>query len=221
MARFLHVPVYNNPVKSCVLFLKACGCWQQSQAKGTRCLCPQAPWPPLVPPVQSHGAAVGAPCNLSSGASASGVWKNRLQFSHIDSNKAFTLLCLLLGKTNQGQRKNMTWRFFPAASGSWCLTEVTPAGKVPLPLTSVLWPRTGSTGRVLCVARGLFVKWSMTHTNGLLFVLLYSANIAFNDEVFAKWSWTHPKQDPEDKTKHKVITGCLPRGTDQCPVVWA
>lgn len=150
-----------------------------------------------------------------------GFEKNWLQFSHIYSNKAFTLLCLLLGKTHQGQRKNTARRFFPAASGSWCLTEVTPAGKALLPLTSVLWPQTGSTGRVLRVARGLFVKWSMTHTNGLLFVLLYSANIAFNDEVFAKWSWTHPKQDPGDKTKTEVIPVCLPRGTDQCPLVWA
>jgi len=176
-ATFLYVPVCNSPLKAegMRLLTAALGQGHKDQARGLlRCLLP--------------------------GDVASGVWEIQLYFSHIDTNKALSLLGPLLRKTHQGQRKNMTWRLFPAASGPRCLAEVTPAGKTLLPLTSVSWPRTASTRRALRLARGLFAKWSMTHAHELLFVLLYTANVAFNGKVFAKRFWTHPNRDPRDQT---------------------
>lgn len=90
---------------------------------------------------QQRASPATSPCRLHSLKDLVAV------FIHC-SREAVTLFYLLLRKTHQGQTKNITGRLFPAASGFGCQTEVTPAGKTLLPLTSVWWPRTASTGWV-------------------------------------------------------------------------
>lgn len=68
----------------------------------------------------------------------------------------------------------------------------------------------------LCLARGLFAKWSMTHTDGLLLALLHTANIAFNNEILLSSSECTQTGMPKIKLQmgSDKIPSHLPRGTE-------